>query len=340
MNRIKIAQIGVGHDHSDLITSLIRQSDIFDVKGFCVCDGEESHYELVRDQFFSGATRVTLDDILNDPELDAVAIETTEANLTKYARLALEKGLHVHMDKPGSADHAAFTEMVRLAEKKNLVFHVGYMYRYNPAVEYAREVVKSGKLGTVYSVEAQMNGLHSAEKRQWMDSFPGGMQFFLGCHLIDLIVQLQGIPSEIIPCNKETGFDGVMATDFGMTVFRYPNGISFAKACDAEPGGFARRQLVICGEKGTLEIRPMEKYIVPAPDEKNMYTAIREVYYDKAAKLGWNYDGEYRQLDPFNRYDHMTRSLASYIRGEAKNPWTYDYEIALHEIISRACGTL
>lgn len=215
-----------------------------------------------------------------------------------------------------------------------------YMYRYNPAVEYAREVVKSGKLGTVYSVEAQMNGLHSAEKRQWMDSFPGGMQFFLGCHLIDLIVQLQGIPSEIIPCNKETGFDGVTATDFGMTVFKYPNGISFAKACDAEPGGFARRQLVVCGEKGTLEIRPMEKYIVPAPDEKNMYTAIREVYYDKAAKLGWNYDGEYRQLDPFNRYDHMTRSLASYIRGEAKNPWTYDYEIALHEIISRACGTL
>ena len=214
------------------------------------------------------------------------------------------------------------------------------MYRYNPAVEYAREVVRSGKLGTIYSVDAQMNGLHSAEKRQWMELFPGGMQFFLGCHLIDLIVQLQGIPNEIIPCNKETGFDGVTATDFGMTVFKYPNGISFAKACDAEPGGFARRQLVVCGEKGTLEIRPMEKYIVPAPDEKNMYTAIREVYYDKAAKLGWNYDGEYRQLDPFNRYDHMTRSFASYIRGEAKNPWTYDYEIALHEIISRACGTL
>ena len=118
MNRIKIAQIGVGHDHSDLITSLMRQNDIFDVKGFCVCDGEDAHYELVRDQFFSGATRVTLDDILNDPELDAVAIETTEANLTKYARLALERGLHVHMDKPGSADHAAFTEMVRLADER------------------------------------------------------------------------------------------------------------------------------------------------------------------------------------------------------------------------------
>ena len=44
MNRIKIAQIGVGHDHSDLITSLMRQNDIFDVKGFCVCDGEEAHY--------------------------------------------------------------------------------------------------------------------------------------------------------------------------------------------------------------------------------------------------------------------------------------------------------
>lgn len=337
MSRIKIAQIGVGHDHSDLITSLIRQNDIFDVKGFCVCDGEEEHYELVREQFFSDAKRITLDDILNDMELDAVAIECTEANLTKYATLALERGLHVHMDKPGSADHAAFTQMLHLAERKNLIFHVGYMYRYNPAVEYAREIVKSGRLGQVYSVEAQMNGLHSAEKRQWMDAFPGGMQFFLGCHLIDLIIQFQGLPSEILPCNRVTGFDGVTATDFGMTVFKYPNGISFAKACDTEPGGFARRQLVICAEKGTLEIRPMEKYIAPAPNEKNMYTAIREVYYDKAAALGWNYDGEYHQFEPFNRYDHMTRAFASYIRGEADNPWTYQYEIALHEIISRAC---
>ena len=121
MSKIRIAQIGVGHDHSDLLTSLIRQTDIFDFVGYCVLEGEEEHFELVREQFFSNAKRLSLEEIINDPELNAVAIETFEENLTKYARMALERGLHVHMDKPGSVDHAEFEEMMRFAQKMNLV---------------------------------------------------------------------------------------------------------------------------------------------------------------------------------------------------------------------------
>ncbi len=338
MKKIKIAQIGVGHDHSDILTSFVRQSDIFEVKGFCLCEGDEERYEQVKDQYFTGAPRITLEEILEDPELDAVAVECLEEHLTKYARLALEHGLHVHMDKPGSSDHAEFESMMRLAQEKNLVVHLGYMYRYNPAVEYAREVVESGKLGEIYSVEAHMSGLHPIPKRHWLEPMPAGMLFFLGCHLIDLILQFQGMPEEIVPFSTCTGFENVKAYDYGMAVFKYPNGVSFAKSCDTEPGGFTRRQIVICGEKGTLEIRPVEKYIVPAPDEKNIYSEIREVYLDKAEEFGWNYEGEYRRFSPFNRYDHMTQGFAAMVRGEKENPWNYDYEIQLHRVLMEACG--
>ncbi|MBR2223082.1 MAG: hypothetical protein IJ973_02040, partial [Christensenellaceae bacterium] len=117
----------------------------------------------------------------------------------------------------------------------------------------ALRAVGEGRLGKIISVEAQMNCKHARGVREWLECFPGGMLFFLGCHLVDLIYQIQGEPKEIIPLSCSSGIDGLSTRDFGMAVFVYENGVSFAKTCDNERGGFLRRQLVICGEKGSME---------------------------------------------------------------------------------------
>lgn len=339
MRKIKIAQIGIGHDHaSEIFTSLLRQSEIFEVKGFCVCEGEEEQYEERKDWVYSRSTRLSLEEILEDQELDAVTVECNEVILTKYATLAVEKGLHVHMDKPGSESPEDYEKLMGLAKAGNLTLHLGYMYRYNPAVQHTMEVIKNGKLGEIYSVETHMDCLHKPEKRQWLGTFRGGMLFFLGCHLIDLIVQIQGVPEEIIPLNTCTGFDGVTANDYGMAVFQYQNGVSFAKTCAAEPGGYIRRQLVVCGEKGTIEIKPFEKYISDPVDSRDMVTGIKEVSKEDAQKHSWNYQAEYRETDPVNRYDNMMSSFAAMARGEKQNPYTYEYEVLLHRILLKACG--
>ena len=87
------------------------------------------------------------------------------------------------------------------------------MYRYNPAVRKLKKEIEAGKLGGVYSVEAHMDCGHNPAKRQWLHQFPGGMMFFLGCHLVDMICYLQGFPKEVIPYNCSTGYDGVTADD-------------------------------------------------------------------------------------------------------------------------------
>lgn len=149
------------------------------------------------------------------------------------------------MDKPGSESDEDFDGLIDLVKGKNLVFHMGYMYRYNPAVVKLKEDIKSGKLGEVYSVEAQMNCIHSVEKRKWLGNYPGGMLYFLGCHLIDLVYGICGMPQEVIPLSQPIGTDGVDADDFGMAVFKYKNGVSFVKSTAVEIGGFERRQLVV-----------------------------------------------------------------------------------------------
>ena len=188
MERIKIAQVGIGHDHSiQTYTTLANQKDIFDFVGVCTCDGEDDRFNAER---CNAVPRMSFDEILNYPGLEAVAIECDDWNLTKYSMLCAEKGLHIHMDKPGGEDQDEFEKMLSVVKKKGTVFQTGYMYRYNPVIASTMKKIKEGFYGDVYCVEAHMDCEHTLEKRKWLGNFKGGMMNFLGCHLLDLIVQI------------------------------------------------------------------------------------------------------------------------------------------------------
>lgn len=339
MKKIKIAQIGTGHDHATAAISTIElNSDVFELVGYAVVPEDAENlagysYEGNK-EFYSRFNKMTIEEILNYPDLDAVCIETEDRALTKYAIMAAQKGLHIQMDKPGGIDGEEFDNLIDIVKEKNLVFHVGYMYRYNPAVLQLKEDIKSGKLGEIYAVEAQMNCLHNPNKRQWLGNYPGGMLYYLGCHLIDLVYSIMGEPIETIPLSTPIHTDNVTAEDFGMAVFRYKNGTSFVKSTAVEYGGFERRQLVVCGTKGTIELKPFEHLCKGA---SNMYspqtTGVREVY-----EPDWFSDGKKYNLEVFDRYREMYRSFASYVRGEKQNPFDYEYERNLHKLILKACG--
>lgn len=334
MKKIKIAQIGAGHDHAAMIISTLKlQNDIFDLVGYAVVDGDEEVYEANKSAY-DGITEMSVSEILNYPGLEAVCIETEDRRLTEYSILAAEKGLHIHMDKPGSESDADFDKLVDLAKRKNIVFQTGYMYRYNPAIIKLKADIKSGKLGEIYSVEAQMNCIHSPQKRRWLGNYPGGMLYFLGCHLIDLVYSICGEPEEIIPLSMPIDTDNVTADDFGMAVFKYKNGVSFVKSTAAEIGGFERRQLVVCGKKGTVELKPIE-WGAPASEGKisMMVTSVREAFDED-----WNTCGNCFNTPAYGRYDEMLRAFARYINGKERNPYDYEYERRLHKIILTACG--
>ena len=258
---------------------------------------------------------MTVDEILNNPEIEAVVVETEEIYLTKYALMVANAGKHLHMEKPGGVDLVDFEKLVEILKSKNLTFSTGYMYRFNPKIQEALAKVKNGELGEIYSVEAHMDCKHPAEVRQWLQNFPGGMMFFLGCH------------EEIIPFNCSTGYDEVTANDYGMVVFKYKNGVSFAKTCANENGGFLRRQLVICGTKGTIEIKPLE-----VSAEGGLYTVMNEAY-----STEWHKEWDTSKSDVYDRYDDMMRNFAEMVRGK-ENRYSYDYELGLYKLILKSCA--
>ena len=328
MRKVKIAQIGTSkNSHGNKIwNSLKKQDNIFEIAGYAMPENEKEKFSVCLSAF-EGCREMSVDEILNHPDIEAVAVETEEKYLTKYAVLAAKHGKHIHMEKPGGTDLRDFEALIRIAKENQTVFHTGYMYRYNPYVMGLMQEIKSGELGKIISVEAQMNCFHQKEVRQWLSGYPGGIMFFLGCHLIDLILQIQGIPDKIIPLSCSTGVDSVHSDDFGMAVFQYKNGVSFAKVNAVEHGGYMRRQLVVTGTKKTVEIKPFE-----IDEPGGMYTQKTEYLSED-----WNDAGTTGRCDTFDRYDNMMRSFAAMVRGEKENPWTYDYELELYKTILSAC---
>ena len=332
MKKIRIAFIGVEHDHATFnISSVLRHSKLFEPVCYALPEVGKDDYNK-RLKIFGKLPLRSVEEILNDNSIDAVMIETFEMNLTKYALMAAKHKKHIFMDKPGGEDLKEFGDLISAVKQNNLVLQIGYMYRFNPVIKKALNDVKSGKYGTVISVEAQMDCFHPIEKRRWLAHFKGGMMFYLGCHLVDIILQIQGLPEKIIPFNKCSDPHNDAYNDFAVSVFEYKNGISFAKTVACELGGFARRQIVIHGTKGTLEIKPIEMYAKNMPSDS---LTTKSCEYRSA---DWNDCGIKTVTEPYNRYDDMTAFFAHRIMGDENQILSYDYELELYQTLLKCCN--
>lgn len=331
MKRIKIAQVGTLHDHAKVTYQcLLRNDDIFETVGVAEISPDRESW------LYEGTPHLTLEELLAMDDLDAVAIETEEEKATEIAQLFADKGVAIHLDKPGSPGIASFNKLVDTMKEKNAVLQMGYMYRYNPALQDIFARVENGDLGDIYSVEAHMSVHHDPDKHIWLQNYPDGMMYFLGCHLVDLVYRLKGEPLEVIRLNAKTGQDNPDTVDFGFCVFRYENGSSFIKSCSAEINGFDRRQLVICGTKGTAEINPLERFYHHADGSYQQHTFYRLTTCE-TEKDPWNNNGPFIDTGAFDRYDTMMREFAAYIRGK-ENPFGYEFEKKLFRLVMECVG--
>ena len=101
MRKIRIAQIGINeYSHGrDIFNTLKALPDEYEIVGYALVEDEKEKFSHLL-SVFDGYKEITLDEILTDPTIEAVTVETEEIHLTKYARLAAEHGKHIHMEKP------------------------------------------------------------------------------------------------------------------------------------------------------------------------------------------------------------------------------------------------
>ena len=87
------------------------------------------------------------DDILNNPEIDAVVLATPIKTHYNLAKKALEMGKHVLVEKPLATSLAEAQELIDLAKEKGLALMVDHTFLYTGAVQKIKDLVQSGEIG-------------------------------------------------------------------------------------------------------------------------------------------------------------------------------------------------
>ncbi len=315
MKKLRVGQIGIGHDHAYGITECITShSEMFDVLG--VVEEDEKLSRQLDMGIYNNLPRLSKEELFS-LKPDAVFVECCEKDLVKYALECIKNGINVHMDKPGGINVKDFGILLAEAQKRQLTVNLGYMYRTNPAVLKAKALAESGKLGKIHSVHGVMNADHPKEKREWLNNFNGGIMYFLGCHLIDLVLSFCGEPNEISVFNKKSGIDGVDAVDNSLVVFDYGNSVSTVETTSVEFNPAFRRQFVICGSEGTLEIKPLEW------PTRLFYTLRNGVT-------------EQIEFESYGRYDKMLEEFYTAVIN--KRLPDYEYELQLQKYLIDICS--
>lgn len=337
MRRLRIGQIGVSHEHAEgKMRSLRRLPEVFEVVG--VVDDRAANATSARmagDDLsaYEGLRWMSEDELLGLPDLDAVVIETPNADLVPTALRCLERNLPMHMDKPAGWDLGLYDRLLAGSEARGLPFQMGFMFRNNPAFLLALRAIHEGWIGEVFEIQANMSHNYGGEAYQrYLGAMPGGIMFNLGCHLIDFVISALGRPERVIPFLKSTpGLpDGIHNNC--LAIMAYPHATATVRASSMEVDGLDHRRLKICGTDGVIELSPLERFDgeplhlhLTLRTARGGYLAGRQV-----VDLGVRHD----------RYQEQLLEFADQIRSRTRGRHGRGHDHLVHEATLAAAGVI
>lgn len=153
MKEQKIAVIGCGVWGRNIVRNFYNLN-VLDI----VCDLDESNLQKVREQYPGVKTTNDFNDIINNPEITAVAVVTPSHTHYKVVKAMLEAGKNVYVEKPISTVAQEAKDLTELAHQKGLVLMVGHLLLYHPAVNRLKMLIEEGELGDiVYAQSDRLN---------------------------------------------------------------------------------------------------------------------------------------------------------------------------------------
>ena len=112
-----------------------------------ICDLDPDRLAKAARAYPRSVTTPRLNDVLDDPTVDLVAIATPVTSHHRLAIAALESGKHIFVEKPLTTSAALAHEIVACAHRCNRQIFVDHTFVFTPAVRRMREVCASGELG-------------------------------------------------------------------------------------------------------------------------------------------------------------------------------------------------
>ena len=143
---IKIGVIGYGYWGPNLVRNF---SETPGITVASVADLDPKKLELVQKRYPGVKTTSRFQDLLENKDIDAIAIATPVNTHFELGMAVLKAGKHLWLEKPMTETSEQARKLVNEAEKRNLVLMVDHTFIYTGAVRRMGDMVKSGELGQI-----------------------------------------------------------------------------------------------------------------------------------------------------------------------------------------------
>jgi predicted dehydrogenase len=211
----RVGVVGLGYWGPNIARNFDRLPD---AELAWLCDASGDALERLARAFPAARTTASLEDLLGDESLDAVALATPVSTHAELARRVLEAGKNCFVEKPLGQSVEEAERVVGSAREAGRVLMVGHLLEYHPGVKRMSDLIEAGELGDVryiYSNRLNLGQLRRDENALWS----------LGAHDVSVILRLAAEePHECRAVGESYVNEGV--EDVVFCYLRFPSGLA------------------------------------------------------------------------------------------------------------------
>jgi xylose dehydrogenase (NAD/NADP) len=281
--------------------------------------GKSAGLERFQQKFHPVKAYESYNELLDDPEIDAVYVPLPNGLHAEWAIRALEKKKNVLCEKPMGVTEAEVREMQAASKKNGVLLMEAFAFRQSPLTLKAKELVEAGTVGKVKFIEAHFCfNFKNENDVRFSTALAGGATYDVGCYNLNLIRYIAGEePAGVLATGKVGAKSGVDEESCIMLTFS--NGITAVSYCSF--GASSRSEYTILGEEGIIHV----------PHEFNTFG-------ETVTNIIVTADGKTREvvIDTPNNYMLEAEQFSRAVLGEEKPLITFDDSIGNAKVIDEA----
>lgn len=220
---------------------------------YAIAGRSKDKVEQFKNEFGFSKGYTGYDNLLKDPEVQAVYIPLSNNLHKEWVIKALQAGKHVLCEKPMALCADDAREMFAVAKENNVILMEAYAYLHSPYIESLKSDIKSSVIGDVDFIETAFYTQGYTEDIRLYKELGGGAVYDLGCYCTTMILSLIDSDTEYVKATAE--FNDKGADVFASVLLKFKNGARAAfnvgMIFDPEQGD-RRDRLYIHGTNGTI----------------------------------------------------------------------------------------
>jgi predicted dehydrogenase len=175
---VKVAVAGLGHWGKNLVRNFDELADLVRLT-----DASPDVRETFARRYPNATMSHDFDELVSDPDVEAVVVATPVPTHYALAKQALLAGKHVFVEKPPAMRGEEMDELVAIAEERDLTLMPGHLLLYHPGIGKLKELVETGELGEVLCIYGNRQNLGIIRKDE-------NALWSLGVHDLSVILYL------------------------------------------------------------------------------------------------------------------------------------------------------